>query len=348
MSRIESLIDHLFTRRRWMVHVFFWVAVFLFYIVFFGRKNSNYLQTSFFVGMLMPVTIVTTYFFNYLLIPRFLMKGRYWFFLLYTVYTLIGSIFLEMIIAFLTFIVIADLQRTNMSPASMDLVFILTSLLLVVFLGVAIKMVLHWRLSKEEYQKLKLDKAELELRFLKTQLHPHFLFNTLNNLYYLAIEKSDHAPKAILALSELLDYVLNETKKPFVPIEQELQQVNNYIALESLRYSDRLDVRVQTEGPMSDRKIAPMLLITLIENSFKHGVAKSKGRAWINLTITGTSNQVVIAVGNSVKPEQRPENEGVGLQNLRGMLRMVYEDRVVFSVSPQPESFEVHLQLTDR
>jgi sensor histidine kinase YesM len=348
MGRIETLADHVFVKRRWVIHLFFWLAVFLFYIIFFGRKNSNYIQTSFFVGLLMPVTIGTTYFLNYRLVPLFLMKGRYGFFLLYSVYTLIGSVLLELTIALVTYIVMADLQSKNMSPASMDLVFMLTSLLMIVFLGVAIKMVLHWRQSKEDYQKLQLDKAELELRFLKTQLHPHFLFNTLNNLYYLALEKSDRAPTAILALSELLDYVLHETKTPYVPVEKELQQVNNYIALESLRYSERLEVRVNTEGSISEKRIAPMLIITLIENSFKHGVAKTKERAWINLCVRGTANQVIIAIENSVSGMQQAVVDGVGLQSARGILKMLYAERAVLHVIPKKSSFLVNVELTDK
>ncbi len=189
MNRLESFLDYLFSRQRWVIHVFFWLLILAFYVVFFGRKNSNYLQTFFFVGLLMPVTIGTTYFLNYYLVPRYLMKERFGFFLLYFVYTLIGSLFMEMMISMLTFIVMAEIKITDMSPASIDIFFLLTSLLMVVFFGVAIKMMLHWRKSKDDYQSLMKDKIEAELKFLKVQLNPHFLFNTLNNLYYLTTAK---------------------------------------------------------------------------------------------------------------------------------------------------------------
>ena len=179
MNRIANWIDYLFTRQRWLIHVFFWLCILGFYVIFFGRKNNNYVQTFFFVGLLLPVTIGATYFLNYFLVPRYLMKERYAVFLLYFVYVLIGSLFMAMMIAMLTFIVMAGSRAQAMSPASFDLIFLLTSLLVVVFLAVAIKMVLHWRQSKEDYQKLMREKVEAELKFLKLQLNPHFLFNTL-------------------------------------------------------------------------------------------------------------------------------------------------------------------------
>ena len=274
MLRTHQLLDNLFNKKRWVIHVLFWVIVLFFYVVFFGRKNSAYLQTLFFVGLLMPVTIITTYFLNYYLVPRYLIKERYGHFLLYFIYTLLGSLFLETMIALLTFIGIAELRIRDMSPASVDIFFLLTSLLMVAFLAVAIKMVLHWRQSKEDYQKLMRDKVEAELKFLKVQLNPHFLFNTLNNLYYLTTEKSDKAPQAILQLSEMLDYVMHASHSTFVPLQEELKQVRNYIALEMLRYEERVDIEINVEGKMETHRMGPMMLITLVENAFKHGVMK--------------------------------------------------------------------------
>ena len=236
MSHFENIANYIFTFQRWVIHILFWLMVLGFYAVFYGRKNDDYLQTLFFVSLLMPVTVGTTYFLNYYLVPRYLMRERYGFFLLYFIYTLIGSIFLEMMIAMLTFIIMAELNIRYMSPASIDLVFLLTSLLMVVFFGVAIKMLLHWRKSKEDYERLMRDKVEAELKFLKVQLHPHFLFNTLNNLYYLTTEKTEKAPQAILQLSEMLDYVLHQGNSVFVPLDNEIKQVDNYVALELLRY----------------------------------------------------------------------------------------------------------------
>lgn len=347
MNRVGILLDYLFSRQRWLIHVLFWLLILAFYVVFFGRKNNNYLLTFFFVSLLMPVTISTTYFLNYYLVPRYLMKERYGFFLLYFIYTLIGSLFLEMMISMLTFIVMAEIKIRDMSPASIDIFFLLTSLLMVVFFGVAIKMMLHWRKSKDDYQILMCDKVETELKFLKVQLNPHFLFNTLNNLYYLTTEKSDKAPQAILQLSEMLDYVIHSSKSVFVSLEKELKQVENYIALESLRYEDRVQIDSVVTGQSENHTIGPMILITLIENAFKHGVMKSAGKSWIKMKIECSTNKLEITITNSWRNIE--SGNGIGLENLRSQLNHLNPDRYsLFVNTDKSGEFSVNLVLTTK
>jgi LytS/YehU family sensor histidine kinase len=312
------------------------------YVIFFGRKNNNYIQTFFFVGLLMPVTIFTTYFLNYYLVPNYLMKERYGYFVTYFIYTLIGSLFLEMMISALTFIVMTELNIHDMSPASIDLFFLLASLLMVVFFAMGIKMLLHWRQSKEDYQKLMRDKIETELKFLKVQLNPHFLFNTLNNLYYLTTEKSDKAPQAILQLSEMLDYVMHSSKSVFVPLERELKQVENYIALELLRYEDRVQISTQYIGDLNKYDIGPMILITLIENAFKHGVMPIVGKAWIKLIVEQNDEGLSILLSNSAN-NTKPGN-GIGLENLRNQLNHLYEEEYQLNIeNAKANEFSVNL-----
>lgn len=347
MLRTHQLLDNLFNKKRWVIHVLFWVIVLFFYVVFFGRKNSAYLQTLFFVGLLMPITIVTTYFLNYYLVPRYLIKERYGHFLLYFIYTLLGSLFLETMIALLTFIVIAELRIRDMSPASVDIFFLLTSLLMVAFLAVAIKMVLHWRQSKEDYQKLMRDKVEAELKFLKVQLNPHFLFNTLNNLYFLTTEKSDKAPQAILQLSEMLDYVMHASHSTFVPLEEELKQVRNYIALEMLRYEERVDIEINVEGKMETHRMGPMMLITLVENAFKHGVMKSADKSWIRITLRCDSDKIMCLVSNSWK--ESISGNGIGLENLKSQLTHLYPGQHSFQIiNDRPGEFSISLSIDEK
>lgn len=344
MNRVASWIDYLFTRQRWLVHFFFWLFILLFYVVFFGRRESNYIQTFFFVGLLLPVTIGATYLLNYFLIPRYLMTERFGLFALYFIYVLIGSLFMAMMIAVLTFIVMAGLRTQAMSPASFDLVFLLTSLLVVVFLAVAIKMVLHWRQSREDYQKLMREKVEAELKFLKLQLNPHFLFNTLNNLYYLASEKSDKAPGAIMALSQLLDFVIHQTKSEFIALEDEIKLVKNYSELESLRFEDRLELDLFIDGAIENKRIGPMMLLTLIENAFKHGVMKTVGRGWIRMNVIGEEDRVSISISNSFV-EQTDAKLGIGLQNLQSQLILLYPEHHTFMIDKSDSVFTVTLEL---
>jgi two-component system LytT family sensor kinase len=246
----------------------------------------------------------------------------------------------------LTFIVMAEIQIRNMSPASIDIFFLLASLLMVVFLGVAIKLLLHWRQSREDYQKLMREKVDTELRFLKAQLNPHFLFNTLNNLYYLSLEKSDNAPKAILQLSDMLDYVMRTSSLVWVPLEDELKQVENYIGLELMRYEDRVQVDTVVKGELNGFTIGPMILITLIENAFKHGVMKVAGNSWIKLSVDCTSEKILISISNSWR--NTASGKGIGLNNLLGQLNLLYGEKFDLVVeSNKPEEFSVNLVLSE-
>lgn len=342
MDRITLLFDTFFTQRRWVAHAFFWLLILVFYVLFFGRRTENYSLTLFFVGLLMPVTIGTTYFVNYVLIPRYLMRERYMFFGLYFTYTLLGSVFLETVIALVTFIIMAELSIKSMSPASIDIVFLLTSLLMVIFFASGIKMLLHWKKSKEEYQKLMLEKVETELKFLKTQLNPHFLFNTLNNLYYLATIKSDKAPQAILCLSDVLDYVLREGKSAFVPLDRELKHLRNYVDLELLRYEDRANIDIRVLGKPESHIIGPMMLITLMENAFKHGVGTIAESPWIRMAVTCEDKQVNINIHNGRK--NRMNGHGIGLENLQSQLKHLFGERFQLVIDDNiPEEFGISL-----
>lgn len=346
MNRIATSLEHSFIHRRLALHVAFWIIVLFLYGFFFGRRNNNYFQTLFFVGLLMPVVIGSTYLFNYFLIPRFLITGRYTLFLLYSFYTILASLFLEMMVSLLTFLVMAEFRVQNMSPASMDIFFLMSSLLLVVFLGVAIKMISYWQNSKRDYQMLMLEKVETELKFLKTQLNPHFLFNTLNNLYYLSTEKSDKTPQAILQLSEILDYVMQSGKSVFVPLEKELKQVENYIALELLRYEGRARVTTQFIGDLNKYEIGPLIIITLIENSFKHGVMPIANNAWINMVVSEKEKKIHILISNSAT-QKKPGN-GIGLENLRSQLNHLYGENYSIVVNHEESEFSVNLILNKK
>jgi hypothetical protein len=275
-------------------------------------------------------------------VPIYLLKERYGYFILYFIYTLLGSLFLEMMIAYLTFLVMGGAKMSNMSPASVDIFFLLTALLMVVFFGVAIKLILHGRQSREDYQKLERERVEAELKFLKAQLNPHFLFNTLNNLYFLSNEKSERAPKAILALSEILDYVLRASEKTLVSLAEEIKQVENYIALELLRYEERVQIKANFSGDISMQRIAPMILMTLVENAFKHGVMPTMEKSWINISVHA-GDGVAVVVSNSVKNEK--DGNKIGLENLKSQLLHLYKKNYDLQIVNDKSEFTVRLTL---
>ncbi|MGZ3837505.1 MAG: sensor histidine kinase [Flavisolibacter sp.] len=182
---------------------------------------------------------------------------------------------------------------------------------------------------KQAEQQLRIEKQEAELNYLKSQTNPHFLFNTLNNIYSLAKDKSDLAPEAVMRLSKMLRFMLYETNGEFIAIEQELKIINDYIALEQLRYDENL--RIQLHHDIEDMKqaIPPLLLMPLVENAFKHGVSETRGHAFIDIHLSVNKRFMTFIVKNSsgtASDEGEKLRENIGLSNLRRQLALLYKD----------------------
>ena len=234
--------------------------------------------------MLFPIAIGTTYLLIYYLIPRFLLQGKYFKFFVLLVYLIVFSECLSMVISLFTFIRITNYTISSLDPSSYDVMSLVVGLYFVSLIAVVIKQVKRSFMMKQRNTELENKKLETELKLkeaelnlLRAQIHPHFLFNTLNNLYGLTLEKSELAPELVLRLSGLLDYMLYRCNQPLVMLKDELEQLQNYIELEQIRYGKGLRLRVQIEGQPKEIQIAPMLLFTFVENAFKHGVSIQTG-----------------------------------------------------------------------
>jgi two-component system LytT family sensor kinase len=201
------------------------------------------------------------------------------------------------------------------------------SFMSVFFFGI-IKYTYDYRKLKADAQKLRIEKQEAELNYLKSQTNPHFLFNTLNNIYALAREKSDLAPESILRLSKILRYMLYETAGAYIAIEQELKIISDYIALERLRYDESLRINFNYDIEDPRQAVPPLLLIPLVENAFKHGVSETRGHPFVDIHLSVKGRQLTFFVKNSTEGVQ-PEGgvkENIGLSNLRRQLELLYTD----------------------
>ena len=185
-----------------------------------------------------------------------------------------------------------------------------------------------YRKLKETAQQLRIEKQEAELNFLKSQTNPHFLFNTLNNIYSLARDKSDLAPESILKLSKILRFMLYEANGEYIAIEQELKIMSDYIALEKLRYDESLRINFNYDIEDMKQAIPPLLLIPLAENAFKHGVSETRNKPFVDIHLSLKNRLLTFMVKNSaeaVSGEQRVK-ENIGLSNLRRQLELLYKD----------------------
>lgn len=181
---------------------------------------------------------------------------------------------------------------------------------------------------REKNNKLRIEKKEAELNYLKSQTNPHFLFNTLNNIYSLARDKNDLAPESILRLSKILRFMLYETGGDSISIDDEMQIITDYIALEKLRYDDSLLVTLNEDIENSKQPLPPLLLIPLVENAFKHGVSETRSRPFVDINLTVKQQQLLFIVKNSIGETSTSQEvkENIGLSNLRKQLVLLYKD----------------------
>ncbi len=184
------------------------------------------------------------------------------------------------------------------------------------------------RKLKESAQLMRIEKQQAELNYLKSQTNPHFLFNTLNNIYSLARDKSDLAPESILRLSKILRFMLYETTGKYISVEQELKIIGDYIELEKLRYDESLRINFNHDVEDMKQALPPLLLMPLVENAFKHGVSETRGRAFIDIHLSIRQRQLVFVVKNSSEKttSESTVKENIGLSNLRRQLELLYTD----------------------
>jgi two-component system LytT family sensor kinase len=194
----------------------------------------------------------------------------------------------------------------------------------IVFFGIA-KLLHHNYTLRQAAQHLRLEKQEAELNYLKSQTNPHFLFNTLNNIYALAKDKSDLAPESILRLSKILRFMLYETSGKFITVQQELDIITDYIALEKLRYDDSLQITLNADIADGTQPLPPLLLIPLVENAFKHGASETD-EPFITIDLVADQQQLTFTVANSAESTSEDVKENIGLSNLRRQLELLYTD----------------------
>ena len=192
-------------------------------------------------------------------------------------------------------------------------------------------------------QKTQLKLKEQELNYLKMQIHPHFLFNTLNTMYGFALKKADETPEMILKLSNLLDYLLYQVDKPFVSLNDEINHINDYIELEKMRFNDTLHINFETENILADTKIAPMLLLPFVENSFKHGSLK-KGVLNVSIKLYCKKKSLFFEIKNTSTINAISEN-GIGLDNIKKRLDLLYKDQYTLTINNENGLFKVNLKL---
>ncbi len=306
------------------------------------------------------VHIFLSYSLMYFVIPRFLIKQRYW---LASFWVLLLFLVTALLSLVLSVWVVPALRNCFFSAEEISEFRSFQRASVNIFLGLlaglrggitiggiasAIKLMKYWYMKEQRNLQLQKENVATQLQVLKAQVHPHFLFNTLNNIYSYAQNFSPVTPKLVMGLSDMLRYMLYECNKPLVPLSKEIKMLHDYCSLEKVRYDKHLSLQVNTPVLNDELQIAPLLLLPFVENCFKHGASNLLEDAWVSITITTEGEQLKMKLINSKPPAKNNysgKTGGLGISNVKKRLQLLYEDRYDLQVTDEDEIFIVTLQL---
>ena len=308
-----------------------------------------FMNTTLMTLILMGLTYGVLYYF----LPRYISRTKN--FIGTTILLLLFVSFLAVInyiFLILIFSISTRLGYFNQMPKMSFIIPVWARLILfnyptVVGFALAIKILKNWYLKQKETAQVGREIINGELQLLKAQVHPHFLFNTLNNIYSFIINDSNDATEALKKLSTLLRYIIYECDQPLVQLEKELKMIRDYIDLEKIRYGKNFNMSLQVQGNASNKMISPLLLIPFLENSFKHGASQMLTHPWINLDITILEHDLEFILSNS-KPAiagEKTISNGLGLRNVKKRLSILYKDTHALNITDDIMSFSVSLKV---
>ncbi|RPD42907.1 sensor histidine kinase [Chitinophaga barathri] len=338
---------------RVLTHLLFWVCYML---VNTGVHAEAERGTLFYfleeLGGL-PAAVLVAYVNMYVLFPRFFLRKKY---LAYTVSAVlllfVGSVINRIVQEkFFEPVFYPDTTyREQVFVWYMIFKGMLWFLSPVLLFTLVVKIFSQWFSQEQRHQEIVREKLEAELNFLKAQVHPHFLFNTLNNLYSLTLQASPAAPKVVLKLSGLMSYMLYDSRADNILLDKEITHIRNYIELEKIRYSQPLDVSFNVSGDVNCRQIAPLLLIPFVENAFKHGVSNETDPVWVTIDVKVKDDVLSVKVENShtendAFPAADAENNGIGLRNVIRRLELLYPGRHTLALKKESGRFTVDLKI---
>ena len=339
---------------RFARHFLFWLAWWVFFGLLYGfyyiGDSGVFFKISFVEALIfLPGHMFLSYSIIYGVLPRLILKDRYWQALLAT---LLMILIAAGISTALTKFVIASYRAWIDFPMMKSTVFYsfmggLRGSMTAAGFAVAVKLVKNFYRKRIETEKLEKEKLRAELEVLQGQLHPHFMFNTLNSIYSLALKKSDRTPDAILKLSQLMRYMLTDCRGATIALQKEIQVLYSYIDLEKERFGNRLDMTVNVQGDLQRPYIAPLLLLPFLENSFKHGANEMIEQAWISLDLNVQQSVLKFKLANGrVDENSSQENSAhVGLLNVKKRLELLYPNGHELRITEDTDLFVIALTI---
>ena len=329
----------------WLFHLGFWALQIslsvTIYQVFFGNAYRALIITL--INLVGHILLV--YGHLEILIPKYFKQKKYLVYGVSLTVLLIFTAFLRIGIGW-NFVRIVDWDVAHFFTPNMY-IGILFGGLWVILLSIPLSLIEHWYQKADLEKELKTQQLEAELRFLKAQVNPHFLFNALNNIYSLSFTQSEKTPEMILKLSDMMSYMLYDCKEKTVPLNAEVSYLRNYIDLQQLKKDGEQHIEFITEGPLEGVRITPMFFIPFFENAFKHGNLDNIEEGWLKSKLSiGPDRTIHFTISNTIAPGRtKLQKGGVGLKNIQERLTLLYPDRHELIITEEPHLFSVDLKL---
>jgi LytS/YehU family sensor histidine kinase len=292
-----------------------------------------------------------SYVISNVLVPGYLFKGKFFKFFYLLLFTVVVSVWINHLV--IMGIILIMLYRSNaiQLPYRSDLILLISGSYLIIFFSTIVHFIKETYTRMLEKSSLEIQKSEAEMKFkdaklklLQGQLHPHFLFNMLNNIYGLWIENSKATPDVILKLSSLLDFMLYQCDKEKIQLEQEVNFIRNYVDLEVLRHDDRLKLHLDMPQGELQAEVSPLILFTFVENAFKHGANSMRTESFIDIRLTVSSSRLEFTVQNNHHSNANSDS-GMGLKNVKERLALLYPGKHALSVNDTNGVFSIILTL---
>ena len=330
-------------------HVMVWAVLILFFMFImrdFAKMSIRHILIEFLLYGLINISL---FYLNYLVfIPKFLNRKKYGLYFL----TIVGAIVAYGLIKYGFSILFKDDMPVRMRPGGIPreagfMFYFFSTLftsILFVFFSIVLKLSVDWFVNERVQRDLVNQRLSAELAFLKSQINPHFLFNSLNSIYSLAYQKSDTTPDAILKLSEIMRYMLYECNDNKVDLSKELQYLQNFIDLQKLRFGDKAYIDFKVEGNVTNQKIVPLLLIAFIENAFKHGIANDE-LSPIKMQISVNKEHLQFIIQNKKHNNNMDAVGGIGLSNVKRRLDLLYPGNYNLEIRDQKDTYTCELSL---
>jgi len=336
--------------KKWWYHIAFWIFWIAMNTLFLGSAEDTYKRQFITEIYELPEKVFVVYLNLYWLVPRYLLRKKYFkygillFLLLFCMSLVMRAIYVK----FLALQYYPETAGLPFFQAYRLFKYIFYNLNAVVFITTGISLFYHLRHEQQMNNELAQQNLRTELYYLKSQLHPHFLFNTLNNLYSLSLKKSDNAAPIVLKLSELMSYMLYDSQKDVIDLQKDIKYIKGYIELEKIRYGERISISFNESGDLEGKRIPPLLMLPFVENAFKHGLCEDTENVWITIDLKVKQGVFYFKIRNSVNPllsNDKPDPHGVGLQILKKRLELLYPSAYSFEIRKDIDFFEVDLKI---